>query len=296
MHTTLLIVSLALGFGTLALGFMLWWSLSRLTQVIPKEDRGYLDPLPRQLRALWPVVKFIDHHFGSFFPKRLLNSTQEMLRITGMLFLMNARQFIALRLLSALLFCLLVAALMLPLAARSWWPMLAGTLLGFYYPRIWLRDVRKKTVDAVVRHLPVFLDFLTMSVEAGLNITGAMQHAVAKGPEGPLRREFEHVLRDLKSGLNRADALRRMDDRLRMKEVTNFVGAVIQSERMGSGLASTLRFQSEQRRSERFQRAEKQAMEAPVKLIFPLVVFIFPVTFIVLGFPIVMKFIQEGLL
>jgi tight adherence protein C len=65
---------------------------------------------------------------------------------------------------------------------------------------------------------------------------------------------------------------------------------------MGSGLAKSLRFQSEQRRSERFQRAEKQAMEAPVKLVFPLLLFIFPVTFIVLGFPIVMKFVQEGLL
>lgn len=74
------------------------------------------------------------------------------------------------------------------------------------------------------------------------------------------------------------------------------VGAVVQAERMGSGLAKSLRFQSEQRRSERFQRAEKQAMEAPVKLVFPLLVFIFPVTFIVLGFPIVMKFVQEGLL
>jgi tight adherence protein C len=65
---------------------------------------------------------------------------------------------------------------------------------------------------------------------------------------------------------------------------------------MGSGLAKTLRFQSEQRRAERFQRAEKKAMEAPVKLVFPLLVFIFPVTFIVLAFPIAMKFIQEGLL
>ena len=112
----------------------------------------------------------------------------------------------------------------------------------------------------------------------------------------PLRREFEHVLRDLKSGLNRTEALYRMDDRLRVKEVTNLVSTVVQAERMGSGLAKSLRFQSEQRRSERFQRAEKQAMEAPVKLVFPLLMFIFPITFIVLGFPIAMKFVQEGLL
>jgi len=68
---------------------------------------------------------------------------------------------------------------------------------------------------------------------------------------------------------------------------------VIQAERMGSSMASVLRVQAEQRRSERFQRAEKQAMQAPVKLIFPLIVFIFPVTFIVLGFPIAMRFLHS---
>jgi tight adherence protein C len=159
-----------------------------------------------------------------------------------------------------------------------------------------MRDVRRRHVATVLRQLPIYLDFLTLAVEAGLNINGAIQKAVEKGPEGPLRREFEHVLRDLKSGLNRTDALRRFDERQRIGEVSNLIRNIAQAERMGSGLAKTLRFQSEQRRSERFQRAEKQAMEAPVKLVFPLLMFIFPVTFIVLGFPIAMKFMQEGLL
>ena len=86
-----------------------------------------------------------------------------------------------------------------------------------------------------------------------------------------------------------------MADRLDINEVTSFVSAMIQAERMGSSLANVLRIQSEQRRNERFARAEKTAMEAPVKLVFPLIVFIFPVTFVVLGFPIVMKFLAEGM-
>ena len=103
------------------------------------------------------------------------------------------------------------------------------------------------------------------------------------------------MLRDLRSGLPRADALRRMADRLEINEVTSFVSSMIQAERMGSSLAAVLRVQAEQRRNERFQRAEKMAMEAPIKLTFPLIVFIFPVTFIVLGFPIAMKFMSEGM-
>jgi tight adherence protein C len=133
-----------------------------------------------------------------------------------------------------------------------------------------------------------------MAVEAGLNLTGALQQAMQKGPKGPLRNEFGVVLRDLRAGITRADALRRMVDRLQVNDITGFVNAMIQAERMGASLAATLRLQSEQRRNERFQRAEKMAMQAPVKLIFPLIVFIFPVTFIVLGFPIVMKFLAQS--
>jgi tight adherence protein C len=275
---------------------LLIYSTTRLTRAVPNENRDYLDPLPKSLRTVWPAVQFVEHHFLWLVPKPILASSQEQLRLTGMSFLMSARQFIALSVVSALLFGALLFLMMLGLDMFSLPTLLLSMLGGFFYPRLWLRDVRRRTMVQVIKQLPVFLDFLTLSVEAGLNINGAMTHAVEKGPDGTLRREFEHVLRDLKAGLNRSEALRRMDDRLRMKEITNFVGAVIQAERMGSGLASTLRFQSEQRRTERFQRAEKQAMEAPVKLIFPLVVFIFPVTFIVLGFPIVMKFMQEGLL
>ena len=85
-----------------------------------------------------------------------------------------------------------------------------------------------------------------------------------------------------------------MAERLDIQEITGFVSSIIQAEKMGASLGNVLRVQSEQRRNERFQRAEKQAMEAPVKLVFPLVMF--PVTFIILLFPIAMKFISEGML
>jgi len=173
--------------------------------------------------------------------------------------------------------------------------LLVGAVLGYFYPSIWLQDTRKRRYLLVQKAMPMFLDFITMAVEAGLNLTGALNQVVQKGPPGPLRQEFFMVVRDLRSGLPRADALRRMESRLMMPEVSSFVGTVIQAEKMGASLGSALRSQADQRRSERFQRAEKQAMEAPVKLIGPLMMFIFPVTFIVIGFPIAMKFLKSGL-
>ncbi|RDK01970.1 type II secretion system F family protein [Paraburkholderia lacunae] len=292
----LLFIAFAVSIGVLIVGVVMFKSVNGLTRDIPVEDRLYLDPLPRSLRILWPLVNFVVFHFGNKFSPKLVAKTELQLRLTSLTFLMNAQQFLALSIIGALVASLVSSLLMLALGTFSFFVPIGAALLGYFYPRIWTRGVRRRRVAQILKQLPIYLDFLTLAVEAGLNINGALKKAVEKGPEGPLRRELEHVLRDLKSGLNRTEALRRLEDRLRIKEVTNLVGAVVQAERMGSGLAKSLRFQSEQRRSERFQRAEKQAMEAPVKLVFPLLVFIFPITFIVLGFPIAMKFVQEGLL
>ncbi len=190
----------------------------------------------------------------------------------------------------------LVYYMQVMLKKESWEVLVCAIVGGFFYPSIWLADVQAKRLKAVQKTLPVYLDFITMAVEAGLNMTGAINQAMDKGPPGPLRHEFFLVVRDLRSGLSRSEALRRMDARLHMAEITSFVGTVIQAERMGARIGSALRAQSEQRRTERFQRAEKLAMEAPVKLIGPLMMFIFPVTFIVLFFPIVSKFMNSGLL
>jgi tight adherence protein C len=292
----LLVIALVISVGVVVIAGVGYKSVCDLTGAVPPENRLFLDPLPASLRPLWPLVNFVVHHFGNRFSAKLVARTDLQLRLTSLTFLMNARQFIALSILGAALAVFVVLLLMLLLGMFSVLVLIGAGVLGYFYPRIWTRDVRRRRIAQILKHLPLYLDFLTLAVEAGLSINGAIQKAVEKGPPGPLSWELEHVLRDLKSGLNRTEALRRFDDRLRIKEVTNLVGAVVQAERMGSGLAKSLRFQSEQRRSERFQRAEKQAMEAPVKLIFPLLVFIFPVTFIVLGFPIVMKFVQEGLL
>jgi len=126
-------------------------------------------------------------------------------------------------------------------------------------------------------------------------LQGALQQAALKGPKGALCDEIKRVLRDVRSGKARADALRAMSERVQEPAVTNFVTALIQAERMGMNLGPVLRAQADQRRSERFLRAEKLAMEAPVKLLFPLIAFIFPCTFIVLFFPIVVQFMQSGL-
>ena len=268
----------------------------KLNQEVPDEDREYMDPLPPLLRLVWPAVRFLEYHVCQFIPAEALEKTHQKLSLTGVGYLVSAEQFYAIRILSTLGgFGFMWLCLNL-LEKSSTQLLVLGLVMGYFYPSLWLGDVRERRRKAVQRTLPAYLDFITMAVEAGLNMTGALTQAMDKGPAGPLKHEFYMVVRDLRSGLPRADALRRMESRLQMSEITSFVGTVIQAERMGASLGSALRVQAEQRRIERFQRAEKSAMEAPVKLIGPLMMFIFPVTFIVLGFPIAMKFLAMGTL
>ncbi len=271
-------------------------SLSTLKSDVPSEDREYMDPLPPMLNMTWPLVLFIEYNLTCRFPPDWLERTHKRLQETGVGYLMSAEQFYAVRVFAALVTVAMGSVMLSAIDSLDFTWVILLAVVGYFFPIIWLSDVRTRRQKDVLRALPVYLDFITMAVEAGLNLNGALNQAMDKGPPGPLRNEFYMVVRDLRAGVPRADALRRMEKRLDMEEITSFVGTVIQAEKMGARLGTALRVQALQRRTERFQRAEKLAMEAPVKLILPLIVFIFPVTFIVLAFPIAMKFLMEGML
>lgn len=265
---------------------------NRVYALTGEDDRAYMDPLSWKLKLVWPLIRIIETFFCSFLPYSLIEHTEQRLNRTGVGYLLTAEQFIALRIILMVFFP--IGAYLIMVMVNKYEPvwLVVTPVAGFFFPDIWLNDTRKKRELAVIRAMPVYLDFITMCVEAGLNLAGALAQAMEKAPPGPLRNEFSIVLRDLRAGLPRAEALRRMGERLDIPEVNSFVSSVIQAEKMGSSLAAVMKVQAEQRREERFQRAEKQAMEAPVKLVMPLVLFIFPVTFIVLGFPIAMKFLE----
>lgn len=287
-------IALIIGFSVGISLVLFYYVLTTVFKAVPEEDRSYMDPLPPLVRLIWPLVLFLEYHVTSKIDSEKLEKMTNRLNLSGVSFLMTAEQFYALKIVSVFIVAGLVILMQLMLKDFSLTYLTLGLLLGFYYPDIWLSDARKKRFKLVQKAMPMFLDFITMAVEAGLNLTGALNQVVQKGPEGALKQEFFMVVRDLRSGLPRAEALRRMEARLQMPEISSFVGTVIQAEKMGASLGKALRSQAEQRRTERFQRAEKQAMEAPVKLIGPLMMFIFPVTFIVIGFPIAMKFLSSG--
>ncbi|HSI06145.1 MAG: type II secretion system F family protein [Myxococcota bacterium] len=180
--------------------------------------------------------------------------------------------------------------------ATGWtlWLVLAGVILGVVYPFVWLRDrVRLRHLE-IQRELPFHIDLLTLCVEAGLDFAAGVAKTCEKGKPGALRDELTRFLGEVRVGKTRAEALEAMGARVGLMALTNFVSALVQAERMGSGVGKTLRAQAEQLRSERSQRAEKAAGEAPVKILIPLVLFVFPTIWIVLAAPLVFEWVFGG--
>lgn len=159
-------------------------------------------------------------------------------------------------------------------------------ILGYYL----VLKIRKRR-ECIVSELPDILDLITVSVEAGLSFDGAIDR-VATEARGPLADEFAMTLKELRMGKTRRDALRKMSDRCLVADLTALVGSIIQADELGVAIGKILRIQSEQMREKRKQRAREKSMKAPVKLLFPLLLFIFPSVLIVLIGPALIKLTQ----
>ncbi len=285
-------ILLALVFG-LGVAGLAWW-IAQGAADVPVEDRTYRDTPPRTMRLVWWPIQWIAHYLG---PRLSLGYRQRLLgklRLAGFDFSLSPEQFVAARVVAAAL-AFSVAAFVLSSFGLNVMHALLFALFGWAFPAIWLRDQMLARRLRTLKTLPFMLDLMTLCVEAGLNLTGALQQAVAKGPAGPLRDEMARVLRDMRAGKPRAQALRQLSDRMDEASIHSMVSALIQAENTGMDLGPVLRAQAEQRRTERFVRAEKLAMEAPVKMLAPLIGFIFPCTFLIIAFPIAMKFMASGI-
>jgi tight adherence protein C len=183
----------------------------------------------------------------------------------------------------------------LAVSTTGWTLMLAaGVVCGFLWPVVWLRAQAEKRKTEIFRALPFALDLLTLSVEAGLDFTSALSRIVLKIEGSALGTEFHELLRQIRMGQPRSDALRQMAGRVALEEMGTFTGALIQADELGASIGPILRIQSEQMRVRREQIAEKRAMEAPVKILLPLILFIFPTVFLIILGPVALQMLIEN--
>ncbi len=289
------VVSVAFGAGIGLSAMMVSLVVGRAVADVPDQDRTYLDRPPLGFRLVWWPIQWIAYYLGRLLSAKRRQAVMVKLRQAGLDYTLSPEQYIAGRIVAAVLAAALAAWLADSFLQSPKWYAISAASFAYLYPAIWLKDRIDARKRLLLKQLPFYLDIITLCVEAGLNLSGAFEQAMRRGPPGPLRDEIARILRDVRAGKSRTDALRTFAERMNEPAVASLVSALIQAESMGMNLGPILRAQAEQRRTERFTRAEKLAMEAPVKMLFPLIAFIFPCTFVVIAFPIVMKFLASGL-
>lgn len=165
---------------------------------------------------------------------------------------------------------------------------------GYLLPGLWVKSRLARRRRAIVRLLPEVFDLLSVCISAGLDFLGAL-HKVVVLPElqkEPLIEELGVVVQEIKLGKRRGDALRAMAKRVQMPEISSFVRTLVQADRMGTPIASVLAVHSEDVRDQRFVRAERAALRAPIKLLFPLICCIMPCVAIIVGAPVLIQFVR----
>lgn len=246
---------------------------------------------PFQDRVLAPMADTLMTMGRAAGPGDLRDRIRKRLLLAGSPKGLDADRFFALKLLSVLIALGVLVLLILLFRPR------VGTIIfmlivllptGFFVPDVWLHNLISRRKKEIRRKLPDALDMLTISVEAGLGFDAAIARLI-KNISGPLAVEFGRMLFEMNAGTPRGEALKHLAERTEVPELNSFVTAMVQADMFGVGIAKILRTQSSEMRIRRRQLAEEKAQKAPVKLVFPLVLCIFPATLIVIGGPAVIS-------
>jgi tight adherence protein C len=245
-------------------------------------------------RVIQPVLE----NFSKKFQKKSgikVDKTADLLMRAGNPGNLTSGQFKALQLLSAMVsvtfFVFLTLIGLLPIQFA---PLLILVFAGFSFvvPQFWLSSKVSKRQKAMRKSLPDLLDLLTVSVEAGLGFDQAMQKVIER-MKNPLTEEFDRMLQEMKLGSTRKDALRALSARAQVTELDSLIAAIIQADALGVSIGQILRVQSDQLRTKRRQMIEEMAQKLPIKMLFPMIFFIFPTIFIVTLGPIAIKVMKS---
>jgi len=239
-------------------------------------------------RVVLPLMESLGKGIGQLAPVSVQIQVQEDLVRAGWQSRFRPVDFLMLQWILMLTLPLMVWFLMgaaqVPVKVRLV-ESLVFLLLGWRTPMLILRKAVAQRSQRIEKDLPYCLDLLVVSSEAGLGFDGAVQRVVQR-TSGPLSEEFDRVLQDMRMGKTRQEAWLGLKERTNVPELNSFVNAVIQASQLGLSLSNVLRVQSDLVRQRRRERAEVQARKMTVKILLPLIFFIFPALFIVILGPV----------
>ncbi len=245
-------------------------------------------------RVIHPVLEKIALLIGKATPAKKKVSLQNKLMMAGNPGNLSPSEFLVIQygFTLGLPICFLLFALPLNWNLAVMVPgMGIASAAGFILPDYYLKIRANQRKEEIQDNLPDVLDLLTVSVEAGLGFDAALFKVVEK-TKGVISQEFARVLQEIKMGRPRREALRDLGSRSGVDDLVSFIGSIIQADQFGVSMGNVLRLQSEQMRQKRRQRAEEKAMKAPIKMLIPLILFIFPTIFIVVLGPAALQIVK----
>lgn len=238
--------------------------------------------LPVLLRVALPLTPTFMRFVRAPMFDSIRLASRSLLMQAGLDQVVTADQFVACRVVLALFGCFF--GFFMALSGS----MLTGLILVFllsFYPQVWLKKRRTLRHLEIQRALPNLLDLLTLSVEAGKDFLTAMRDILRRRKGDALGEELSRAFQEIQLGKSRRDALKELSARVQQADLSAVMTAIVQADELGVSIGQVLRIQGDQLRGKRFQRAEKLANEAPVKILIPMVIFIFPAVFLVLLAP-----------
>lgn len=238
------------------------------------------------------VHQFTLQHAAKVKSEKYRKKIRHLIKIGGLASEMNEDEFIGLQIFLGFAMPIFLSIMNFSLDL-GFSPILIVGLgcIGFFMPEMHCKGAKKQRESSVRIDMPFFIDLLALSVEAGLDFFGAIQKIVdkAEGQNSVLAEEFKTVLRDIKIGSSKSDALKELAARLDMQEMTSFVAVLIDAEATGASISQVLKDQSIQMRLERFVRAEKAGAQASQLILIPLMIFILPAVFVMVFGPVVVS-------
>lgn len=251
--------------------------------------------IPFTQRFLMPVLYSVLKTFSRLFPKNKQKDTIELekkLKLAGIK--LSSNEFLAARFIFAIVLVVIsftLAFLLDIFPFLKFLIILMALVLAVFVPSYYLKIKIKKRQQGIRDQLPDVLDLMTVSVEAGLSFDMAI-FKISENFQGMLVDELMMVQREIQMALPRRDALKKFADKNDIPELKTFVGALIQADHLGLPIKNVLRIQSAQLRLARKQIAEEKAMKAPIKMMLPLIIFVFPVIFIILLGPTILQMMK----
>ena len=248
------------------------------------------------VRMVLPFVDKSSRFFGQMTPTTSLERARRSIVQAGLQGKVTPTQITTLSyiLMLGIPFLSLISFAGIPMAlvSKSTFILAIGAMLGYRLPYGYIQGKAKTRQHEIQKALPFTLDLISISVEAGMALDGAMQIVMEKS-RGPMADELNLTLREIRLGKGRNEALVDMADRVGIDDLKSFVTAVTYISRLGGSLVDVIRIQAQVMRTKRRQRAEEKAMKTPVKIMIPLVFFIFPSMFIVILGPAVISIMRS---